>query len=444
MAKNKYEYTENDYEFMNSLSSAVLERTPGKISTVLKIWFVTILAFIVWASFTQVDEITRGSGDVVPSGENQIIQNLEGGIVSEILVNEGELVKANQVLIKINNSQSTSSAASNEIKIHELEAKSLRLRAESKDIPFIMPKTNDETFKQFIKLEYGLYLSNQTEVKEKDASVIQQIEQKKHELTETRKRVKHLRQSLSFVNQEVKMTAPMVKEGIKSRVDFLKLQRESNEIEQKLDSARLSIPSLKSQISEYRHKRLENKLSFQNKAKKERNEVRAEIKRISSDKTAFDDQLSRTDVRSPVDGIVQKLYVHTKGGVIKPGDDIVEIVPTNDNLLLAVKIKPSDIAFIHPGAEVMVKFSAYDFAIHGGLKGKVTRISPDTITDKKDETFYMIYVSTEKSYLGSEKNPLSIIPGMMVDVDIVTGKKTIMQYILKPILKSKQYVFSER
>ena len=149
-------------------------------------------------------------------------------------------------------------------------------------------------------------------------------------------------------------------------------------------------------------------------------------------------------VKSPVDGIVQKVFINTVGGVIKPGDNLVEIVPTNEKLYLEVKIKPSDIAFLHPGAEAKVKISAYDFAIHGGLIGKIVNISPDTITDKEENTFYLIHIETEKNHLGTEENPLKIIPGMTVNVDIITGQKTVMQYILKPILKSKQYVFSEK
>jgi adhesin transport system membrane fusion protein len=149
-------------------------------------------------------------------------------------------------------------------------------------------------------------------------------------------------------------------------------------------------------------------------------------------------------VRSPVNGIVQKLFVNTVGGVIKPGEDLVEIVPTSEKLYLEVKIKPTDIAFIHPGAEAKVKFTAYDYAIYGGLVGKVVNISPDSITDEKDNTYYQIKIETEKNYLGTKEHPLRIIPGMVVDVNIVTGKKTVMEYILKPILKSKQYVFTER
>ncbi len=240
------------------------------------------------------------------------------------------------------------------------------------------------------------------------------------------------------------MTEPMVKEGIKSRVDFLKLKREANGIENDIESAKLSLPRLESAIREYRNKRKESHQLFINKAKKELNEVTAEISRLKTQQVAFSDQVDRTMVKSPVTGIVQKLFVNTVGGVIKPGADLVEIVPTNENLFLEIKIKPSDIAFIHPGAEAKIKVSAYDYAIHGGLIGKVVNISPDTITDKKENTFYIIHIKTDKNYLGTKEHPLNIIPGMTVNVDIVTGKKTVMQYILKPILKSKQYVFTER
>jgi adhesin transport system membrane fusion protein len=224
----------------------------------------------------------------------------------------------------------------------------------------------------------------------------------------------------------------------------LKLKREANAIENDIQSAQLSLPRLQSAIEEYKNKREESKQLFINTAKEELNEVTAEIQRLKMGQVALDDQVERTMVKSPVEGIVQKLFVHTVGGVIKPGDDLVEIVPTNKKLYLEIKIKPSDIAFIHPGAEAKIKISAYDYAIHGGLIGKVVSISPDTITDKKDNTFYLIHVETEKNYLGTQEHPLNIIPGMTASVDIVTGKKTVMQYILKPILKSKQYVFSER
>jgi adhesin transport system membrane fusion protein len=438
------EYTEKDYDFMNSLSSAILEQTPSRVSKVLKIWLITIFLLILWASLAEIDEITRGDGDVIPYGQNQVIQNLEGGIVESILVKEGDSVKRGQIILKINNAKSISTSKTNEMKSYELKAKSLRLYAQANELEFKDIQTDSPELKQQIKLAKELYESNKLEFLAKDNSFVEQIEQRKQEYKEAKARVYSLRKSLEYVSEEIAMTAPMVREGVKSKVDFLKLKREANGIENDIQAAELSLPRLASAITEYRQKRIESKQLFINNAKKELNEVTAELSRLETQQVAYSDQVERTMVKSPVDGIVQKLFINTVGGVIKPGDDLVEIVPTNEKLFLEVKIKPSDIAFLHPGALAKVKVSAYDFAIHGGLVGKIVNISPDTITDKEENTYYLIHIETQKNYLGTKEHPLKIIPGMTVSVDIVTGQKTIMQYILKPILKSKQYVFSER
>ncbi len=442
--KTPVEYTNKDYEFMNSLSAAILETTPSRISKVLKIWLITIVVFILWASFARIDEITRGDGKVIPYGQNQVIQNLEGGIVESLLVNEGGFVQAGQVILKINNAQSTSTSQTNEMKFKELTAKQLRLHAEANLLDFKGLETDDPELKTQINLALRLYNSDKIEFTAKDNSIVQQINQRKQEYIEAKAKIQSLRRSLEYVNEEIIMTAPMVQQGIKSKIDFLKLKREANTVQKDIEAVELSLPRLQAAINEYRSKRVESKQSFINNAKQELNEVTAEMSRLETQQVAFSDQVNRTMVKSPVDGIVQKLFVNTIGGVIKPGADLVEIVPTSKKLYLEVKIKPSDIAFIHSGAEAKVKVSAYDFAIHGGLIGKVVSISPDTITDKKENTFYLIHIVTEKNYLGTKEHPLNIIPGMTVNVDIVTGQKTIMQYILKPILKSKQYVFSER
>ena len=438
------EYTQKDYEFMNSLSSAILEQTPSKVSKVLKLWLLTIFLFITWASFASIDEITRGSGKAIPYGQNQVIQNLEGGIVESILVHEGQVVKKGDVILKINNAKSESTSETNIMKYNELIAKQLRLDAEANSHPFRTLKTEDKELKKQIQLAKQLYQSNRIEVLAKDDSIVEQIEQKKQAYIEAKAKIRSLKKSLEYVTEEISMTAPMVQEGVKSKVDFLKLKREANGIQNDIEAAVLSLPRLKSAIEEFRNKRAQSKQEFINKAKEELNKVTAEIARLKTQQIAFNDQVKRTKVTSPVDGIIQKLFVNTVGGVIKPGADLVEIVPTNKKLYLEIKIKPKDIAYIHPGAQAKVKISAYDFAIYGALVGNVVNISPDTITDKKGKTFYLIYIETKKNYLGSKEHPLKIIPGMTANVDIVTGKKTVIQYILKPILKSKQYVFSER
>lgn len=440
----KLEYTQNDFEFMNSLSAAMLEKTPSKVSKTVKIWFFSVMAFIVWASFAYIDEITRGDGKVIPYGQNKIVQNLEGGIVKSILVQEGKLVKEGDIILTINNTDSVANSGTNEASHDELVAKKARLYAEANSLPFSGVGAGGDELRHQMEMQRNLYNSNRQEQASKDSSLQNLIEQKKQAHKEASEKVNSLKKSLAYVTEEVQMTAPMVKEGIKSKVDFLKLQREATNIENEIEATKLSLPRLLEEISEYKNRREETRLLFINKARTELSEVSAELSRLDSKQIKFSDQVDRTVVRSPVDGVVQKLFINTIGGVIKPGADIVEIVPSHEKLYLEVKIKPSDIAFIHPGAEAKVKVSAYDFAIHGGLTGKVVNISPDTITDKKENTFYIINVMTDKNYLGTKEHPLKIIPGMTVNVDIVTGEKSVMQYILKPILKSKQYIFTER
>lgn len=446
MKKNKtpIEFTKTDYEFMKSLSAAILQKAPSRVSKVIRIWLVTIILFIIWASFARIDEITRGDGKVIPFGQNQVIQNLEGGIVESIHINEGQRVKAGQIILKIRNTKSLSSSLTNKIKYEELLAKKARLYAQANELDFHVEPTDNIELKRQMQLAKNLYDSNKIEYMAKDNSFLQQINQKKQAYTEAKAKVKSLQKSLEFVTEEIAMTEPMVKEGVKSKIDFLKLKREASTIENDIEAARLSLPRLASAIEEIKSNRKEAKQLFIGEAKKELNEVTAELSRLQTQQIEYTDQVDRTVVKSPVDGIVQKLYVNTIGGVIKPGADLVEIVPTDKKLFLEVKIKPSDIAYIHPGAKAKVKVSAYDYSIHGGLTGTVVSISPDTITDENENTFYLIHVETEKNHLGTEEHPLQIIPGMTVNVDIITGKKTIMQYILKPILKSKQYVFTER
>ena len=440
----KRKLTPEDYEFMNSLSAAVAEQTPKKMRWVLYFWFTAVALFIGWASFTQIDEITRGAGEVVPSGENQMIQNLEGGIVEEILVKVGENVEKDQPLLKIDNQKSEAQRDSANIKELELQAKMIRLTAEAEGKQFKVSFDIEKSMPRLIHNERSLFLSRQAQMNAKIRALEDKKRQKEHELKSNIQRILNLKRSMRLIDEEVRMTKPMVKQGVKSKVGFMKLQREQNKLKEDLDTAKSSIPSIEAGISEISNNTEEAKGDFRNQAKKELNEVTAEAMRIKENSEALGDQMARTMVRSPIKGVIQKLYVHTVGGVIKPGADLVEIVPTDAVLWLEVKIKPSDIAFIYPGQKAIVKVSAYDFALYGSLDGEVVHISADTIKDKKENSFYTIHLKTNKNYLGSEEKPLKIIPGMVVNVDILTGKKSVMDYILKPILKAKQYTFTER
>lgn len=439
----KRELTREDYEYMDSLSSAVLEKHPKKLHIVLIFWSITICFFFLWAAISQIDEIARGSGDVIPSNENQIVQNLEGGIVEDILIKEGAVVKKGDILLKINNEKSLSTFESNEVKALSLEAKILRLTAQSKGEAFDLTKANNEAIKPYIKNELSLYETNINQLNSSLDVLNEQLIQKRNSFEDAKSKKTHLSKSLKMIRKEIGMTEPMVERGIASQVDLLRLQKEENNALDEFKSAEFSIVRLQSEINEILHKIEETKLSFSAKAKQELNESISEYNRAISNSKALEDQVTRTIVKAPRDGVVQKLFVHTIGGVVKPGDDLIEIVPTNEKLLVNAKIKPSDIAFIYPSQKAIVKFSAYDFSIYGGLEGKVVNISPDTIKDKDDNTYYIVRIETQKSDLAQSKD-MKIIPGMTAQVDILTGKKSILSYILKPILKTKQYAFGDR
>jgi len=440
----KHKFSAEDYAYMNSLSAAVKEQSPRHVRTVLYMWLLAVFLFIGWAYFAEVDEITRGQGEIVPSGNNQMIQNLEGGIVQKIMVKPGDFVEKGQPLMKIDNSKSEAQHDSSMIKSLELEAKIIRLKAESDGLAFEVNATTVERMPLLISNERSLYRGRRDAYRSQVNVLDEQLSQKRSELQEVYGHIRHLKRSLEFVTSEVKMTEPMVKKGVKSRVDFLKLQREQNGISEKYTSAKISVNRIKSSIIEVSNKIEQTRSEFRNKAKQELNEAIGEKMRLRESSKAYKDQVDRTLVRSPIKGIIQKLYIFTEGGVVKPGEDLIEIVPTDEALWVEVKVKPSDIAFIYPGQNAKVKFSAYDFSIYGGLEAEVFHISADTIKDQKENVYYTVHLKTQKNFLGTEEKPLKIIPGMTVDVDIITGKKSVLDYILKPILKSKQYTFTER
>lgn len=437
-------FDEKDYKFMRSLSAAVLEDTPSRLRSVLIFWLVTVIFLLLWAGFSPIDELVRGDGQVIPGGENQMIQHLEGGILSEILVKEGQKVKVNDVLLKVENIKSSSTYESSQYKSAEVRAKILRLRAEALGVPFNPSEADLREIPEQIAQQRSAYMANQEYINSQISSLNDLYRQKQSELAEAKSRIAESKRSLAFIREEIAMTEPMVAQGIKPKVEFLQLQRQASDIQERYNAVVTSIPRLNAAINEITNKIRQARSEFTSKARIELAGAETEIKRVGAESSALADEVTRTAIKSPINGIVQKLYINTVGGVIKPGDNLIEIVPTEGGLLAEAKIKPSDIAFIYPGQDAIVKVTAYDYSIYGSLHGKVVTISPDTVTDKKDNVYYVVKIQTDKKYLGTKEKPLKIIPGMTINVNIVTGKKTILQYILKPIIKAKQYTFSER
>jgi membrane fusion protein, adhesin transport system len=362
-----------------------------------------ILVFVFWAWRAEVEVVTTGSAKVIPSSKVQIVQNLEGGILEELLVAEGEIVKRDQVLARI----SDTTFASN---YRESRARQLALRAaiarQQAEVTGAQPSFPSEVAKErpdFVREELALFRARQQELKES---------------------LDNFAITLGMVREELKLSEPLVKAGAISEVEILRLRRQEAENKARMDDRRNQ---------------------FRAAAQGELRQSQVELSRLEESIVAMQDRVRRTTVRSPMDGVVKTLKITTRGAVIQPGSDIMEIVPIEDRLLVETRISPSDVGFLRPGQQAMVKVSAYDFSIYGGLEGKVEHISADTITDARaNEVYYLVFVRTEKNSISAGDKNLTVIPGMTAGVDILTDRKTILQYIMKPFLRARETAMRER
>lgn len=441
----KERIAEKDIAYMSSLSQAALEKPTTKSQLIVWIILLVILWLIFWSSQAELDKIVRGEGKVVPSTQIQIIQNLEGGIVEALFAKTGDKVKKGEILLKLDNTQFASSYGESELREAELTSKAQRLTSEAFDKPFEIKLTDDMSpqIKSLYQRENRLYEARKRQQQTTDNILAEQIEQKKLELQDAYSQQTQLRRSLQLLRKELSFMKPLVEQGIASQVDLLKLEREENEAFSKLKGVQFSIPRLKSAIEEARNKRNDSKEKFANEAHEELNMVLAEKEQLIKSIAALQDRVDRTDIKSPVNGTVKQMFVNTIGGVVQPGSDIVEIVPEDDTLVLETKILPADIGFIYPGLKAKVKFTAYDFAIYGGLDGRVKQISADTITDEEGNSFYIARIETDKNHLGTEQNPLYLLPGMTSSIDVIVGKHTVLDYLLKPIIKAQSTALRE-
>ncbi|MBV0933163.1 HlyD family type I secretion periplasmic adaptor subunit [Marinobacterium weihaiense] len=434
-----------DIRYTNSISEAMLEQAPRGASLLLWAGALFIVLALIWANWAELDEIARGEGEIIPSHQLQVVQNLEGGIVADILVREGQLVERGEVLLKIEDKRFASSFKENQVREVELQARAARLAAEANDEPFSMPQDFDPAYRRLLEQELDLFESRQQELASNLEVLVRQRQQREQELVEANSRIRQLRGSYGLLLRELRISEPLMREGVISEVEHLRLRRQANDLRGEISGIELSVPRIESAISEIEQRLQEMELQFRNRAREELNEVVAEQVRLEQALSGMQDRISRTDVRAPIRGTVKQLMINTIDGVVKPGDPLLSIVPFEDKLLVEARIKPSDIANIRLGQDAVVKVSAYDFAIYGGLDAKVVFISPGTIMDPEAKLpYYLVRLETAAPYLGSEASPLPLMAGMTVGVDILTGKKTVMQYLLKPINRASQRALTER
>lgn len=393
-----------DLDFIADCKAAFLEERMPYANLLLLVVIGIVAAFIVWAYQSQVSELTRGQGKVIPSGSTQIVQSLEGGIVDELLTQEGQYVESGSTLAKLNDTILQTSYRESLVERDNLVAKIARLDAESSGLAGIrFPAALIESCPELVASEQLLF------------------DTRREKITSSQSR---LRKSLDLKRKELDITRPLAESGVVSQVELLRLETMVNDLEGQIEK---------------------EKSEYLNEVVSQNNEYKTNLSQIEQTILAYEDKIARVNIKAPVSGIVNKVHIKTLGGVLQPGAPIVEIVPAEDTLLIEAKISPSDIAFVKLDQEATVKLTAYDYSIYGGLEGFVERISADTFLNEEDgQSYYHILIRTGERSLKTTDQTFETLPGMIAQVDIKTGKKSILDYMLKPLLRAKMNAFTER
>lgn len=453
--------TKEDLEMADDVYGAILTEIPSIHR--LTIWSLSALfvCFFVWAYFAELDRVTRGEGKVIPSTQMQIIQSLDGGILQELYVKEGMSVKKGQMLARIDDTRFRSDMAQQNKEVDALRADIIRLRTELTSILFAdvpnwklqikiskqrlkFPDDLNKNSPKLVLYQQGEYNGRLNNLKNKVAIEGQQIIQRQQEIKLQDSKIGTLKASLKLSNRELTLIRPLAEKNIVPEVELLKLERTINDIQGELNSLRTIKPKQQSAFEEAVLKRREAVLNYRADARAQLNELQSKFSRITEAQVGVQDKVKKALISSPVVGTINTVYISTLGGVIKPGQTLLEIVPTEDKLLIEAKILPKDIGFIHIGLPAMVKITAYDFTRYGGLTGIVEHISADTTQDEEGNSFYIIRIRTADSKIHSkQKKDMPIIPGMLTSVDVIMSKRSVLEYILNPILRARDMALRE-
>lgn len=433
-----------DIIFMGQVDAA-LHRKPRIGPLILSTGTVCMLVILLlWAAWADVDEVTHGQGQVVPSQRTQVVENLEGGILEAVLVREGQTVEKGSPLARINNEGAASQYRDFLGKSYEQRVAIIRLTAAlaNKD-----PEFDDELQQkapQIIADQMALHEARKMQFLAELDSLDSIYKQKLRDVEEQSNRKVQLETNLKLALEQLALQQSLVDRQLYSRIEFLNQKQRSVTLKGDIEALSVSIPKAQAVALEAQQKYAFRRAEIRGQVAEEINKRRAELASLQESLSAGEDRVTRTELRSTVRGVVKRIIVHTVGGVVKPGESIMEVVPIDDSLLVEVQVRPADIAFIRPEQKAVVKISAYDFSIYGGLEGQVEQISADTIEDRRGEFHYLVKVRTHKNAISYRGQDLPIIPGMICTTDILTGQKTILDFLLKPILKSKANAFRER
>lgn len=401
--------------------------------------------FVLWAQFATIEEVTRGEGKIVPSSEVQALQTLEAGIVEEFLIQEGQEVKKDQVLVRLSDIEAGADLGANQARYFGLLAAIRRLQAEAEgQLTVDFPEEVKKGAPNSVSEELNAFRANNAQLQGQTNILDQQRAQREQEVREINTRARDIRETIRLQRQEIAMIEPLVAQGSAPKLELLQLERSLQEKQSELNSIVSGIPRARAAIDEVKARIEEIKSSTQAQAQTELAVKLIELNEIKERLAALKERKTRTELKSPVNGIIQELSINTIGGVVRPGEDIIKIVPKDDQLIVEAKVRPSDRAFIYPGQEAIVKLTTYDFSIYGGLQGELLSISADTFEDEQGESFYRVRLRTLENELKRKGEVLPIEIGMVANVDILTGKKTVMEYLLKPFNKTLENALRER
>ncbi len=433
-----------DKDFMNELDAATRLR-PSVASHFMLLTVASLVgAFFVWAGTSEIEEITRGGGKVVPTQEIQVVQSLEGGILTELFVTEGQQVKKGDVLLKINDVASSSEERGAEARSLALKAKKTRLNAEAQGKTFVAPKEVLEKFPNIARNEEALFRSRQQELNNAKSILDNKISSARAELREVQAKINRLSDSRGSLKKELSLTEKMVAKRAVPEIEAIRLRREISDVSGQMREATQRKSGLDADLRGAQRERADRENKFKSQVLGELNEIESQISQLKENLTAIGDRVDRSEVRSPVDGVVNKVAIKTIGGIIEPAMQLVEVVPLDDELKIIARVLPQEIAFLRQGQEANIKISAYDSQRYGALKGVLTRIGANSVTDKEGNVAFEIELEANQNYLGTKENPLPITPGMVAEVEIITGERTILSYLAKPVLRAKDKALTER
>tara|TARA_R110001583_G_scaffold1612_1_gene12645 strand:+ start:5842 stop:7215 length:1374 start_codon:yes stop_codon:yes gene_type:complete len=453
--------SKQDLEMADDVYGAILTQTP----TVHRftIWSLAALfcCFLIWAYYAELDRVTRGQGKIIPSSQVQIIQSLDGGILQELYVQEGMQVTKGQIIARIDDTRFRSDMAQQTQEVDALRANIIRLRSELSNVlvadvkawqlqvkiekeVLIFPDDLNLSAPELVARNQDEYTTRLTNLENQVAIQGQQIMQREQEIKELTSKVATLNSSLKLADRELKLTIPLAKRKIVPEIELLKLERTVNDIQGEMSALLLLKPKVESSYEEAILKRRDTVYQYRTDTRAELNELQSKLSRLNEAQVGAQDRVSKALIISPVVGTVKTLHITTLGGVVRPGEVLLEIVPSEDKLLVEAKIIPKDIAFLHVGLPAKVKITAYDFTRYGGLEGVVEHISADTTQDEDGNSFYIIRIRTTESSMHSRDNEkMPIIPGMLTSVDVMISKRTVLEYILNPLLRAKELALRE-